>query len=597
MIATQRTTHRTTEVATGRVALSDGARLFYRHWQPAVPARHALVLLHRGHEHSGRLEDVVTALGLADVAVFAWDARGHGHSDGARGQTPSFARLVRDLEEFTRHIRDRHGFQHDQLTVLGHSVGAVIATTWVHDYAPRIAGLVLVTPAFAIRLYVPFAIPGLRALTRLRRGRPTFIKSFVSGRLLTHDRAQAARYDTDPLISRDIPAHVLVQMRDAAQRVVDDAAVIRVPTLVLTGGADWVVRLDAQRRFFGMLGASDKHMRVFDGLYHDLLHERDRAAVLGEIRSFVDRAGDRQRPAPLLDADCAGPTHDEHAALCLPLPVWQPRRWGFALQSLALRTVGRLSTGIRLGLETGFDSGQTLDYVYADRPRGALGIGRWIDRAYLNSIGWRGIRERKRNIDTLLEQTIAAILGRGETVRILDIATGVGRAVLDAMRHHDGAPIEAVLRDNVEANLARGRAMAAARNLTGVRFDRGDAFDPRSLAAVDPAPNLALVSGLYELFPANEPVRRSLRGVAAALRRGTTDRGPAFLVYTGQPWHPQLETIARVLDNRDGEAWCMRRRSQEELDDLVADAGFEKIDTRIDDDGIFTVSLARLVRP
>ena len=67
-----------------------------------------------------------------------------------------------------------------------------------------------------------------------------------------------------------------------------------------------------------------------------------------------------------------------------------------------------------------------------------------------------------------------------------------------------------------------------------------------------------------------------------------------YLIYTGQPWHPQLEMIARALtSHRDGQAWVMRRRSQQELDQLVAAAGFEKLEQRIDEWGIFTVSVAR----
>jgi hypothetical protein len=65
-----------------------------------------------------------------------------------------------------------------------------------------------------------------------------------------------------------------------------------------------------------------------------------------------------------------------------------------------------------------------------------------------------------------------------------------------------------------------------------------------------------------------------------------------FLIYTGQPWHPQLEMIARVLTNREGQRWIMRRRTQEELDDLVRSAGFAKQEMEIDRAGIFTVSLA-----
>ena len=83
-------------------------------------------------------------------------------------------------------------------------------------------------------------------------------------------------------------------------------------------------------------------------------------------------------------------------------------------------------------------------------------------------------------------------------------------------------------------------------------------------------------------------VLRSLKGIADAVPEG------GWLVYTGQPWHPQLELIARALtSHRAGQAWVMRRRVQAEMDQLVDEAGFEKIEQRIDEWGIFTVSLAR----
>jgi len=85
-------------------------------------------------------------------------------------------------------------------------------------------------------------------------------------------------------------------------------------------------------------------------------------------------------------------------------------------------------------------------------------------------------------------------------------------------------------------------------------------------------------------------VRRSLAGLAAAVRPG------GYLVYTGQPWHPQLEMIARALtSHREGQAWIMRRRTQAEMDQLVERAGFRKIDQRIDEFGIFTVAMAERV--
>src|SRR5262249_49446032 len=115
----------------------------------------------------------------------------------------------------------------------------------------------------------------------------------------------------------------------------------------------------------------------------------------------------------------------------------------------------------------------------------------------------------------------------------------------------------------------------------------GGAFEGRGGRGGEPKPALGVVSGLYELFPDNSMVRRSLAGVAAAIPPG------GYLVYTGQPWHPQLELIARALtSHRQGQAWIMRRRTQGEMDQLVEAAGFRKLEQRVDEFGTFTVSLA-----
>jgi alpha-beta hydrolase superfamily lysophospholipase len=103
----------------------DGTRLFYRHWpavKPASPAK-ALVLFHRGHEHSGRLQHIANELGLDDFAMFAWDARGHGKSPGERGDSPSFAASVKDVDTFVRHVSTAHGVAMENITVVAQSVG------------------------------------------------------------------------------------------------------------------------------------------------------------------------------------------------------------------------------------------------------------------------------------------------------------------------------------------------------------------------------------------------------------------------------------------------------------------------------------------
>jgi len=571
------------------MALPDGTELFYRAWLPEKPTDKTLLLFHRGHEHSGRFQDVIEELDLKDVAVFAWDARGHGRSPGDRGYAPSFRCLVKDMDCFVRHVAETFDKPVENMVVMAPSVGAVTVAAWVHDYAPPIRAMILAAPAFRVKLYVPFAIPGLRLLQKLKGNRKSFVTSYVKAKMLTHDAEQAQRYDADPLIAKSIAVNILLDLHDASARLIEDAGAIRVPTLVMTGGADWVVRNRDQQRFYDRLGSPIKQMRRFDGMYHDLLHEKDRHLVLDEAREFIIEAFERGEAAPpALDADRRGYTREEYDRLARPLKPLSPKWIGYTTQRLGMATVGRLSRGVQLGWKTGFDSGQTLDYVYENRPRGRLLVGKLIDRMYLESIGWRGIRQRKVNLEKLLKDAIGRVRDSDRPVRLLDIAAGAGRYILETIKAVSGDDLTALLRDNVSANLEAGKKLAQAMGLDNVAFHLGDAFDEQSIATVDPPPNVTVVSGLYELFGDNKKVLASLRGVAQAMRAG------GYLVYTGQPWHPQVEMIARVLINRDGDPWIMRRRTQQEMDELVRAAGFRKIDMEIDEYGIFTVSLAKI---
>ena len=567
--------------ATEHVAMmSDGVALSYRAWLPPTPTKKALLLFHRGHEHSGRWQGTVNALAQDDLAVFAWDARGHGKSPGERGSATNLARVIKDVEEFVRHIAEEHQIALEDMVVLGHSVGAVIVAAWVHDYAPPIRGMILATPAFRVKLYVPLAVPFLRLRQKLFG--PGYVKSYVKASVLTHDRDQAERYNADPLIFRQIAVNILLDLFDTSTRLLADAGAITVPTLILSAGSDWVVKMSAQRKFFERLSSPVKRMEVFPGFYHAVFHEKDRHLLLAKAADFIQErfAGPPDRFS-LLDADKHGYTKAEYDRLKAP---GSPR---FALSRWVTKTGGRLSRGIQLGWRAGFDSGLTLDYVYENRPQGITSIGRLIDRSYLNSIGWRGIRLRRAHLEQVLRDTIRKTHAAGHPVRILDIASGPARYVLETIHQLSEIPVTAMLRDYKQENLDAARRLATELGLKDVTIVGGDAFDRDSLAAVLPRPTIAIVSGLYELFPENEPVLNSLHGLADAVEPG------GHLIYTNQPWHPQVEFIARVLTNREGKPWIMRRRTQAEMDELVRTAGFTKLCQEIDPWGIFTVSVAR----
>ncbi len=152
------------------------------------------------------------------------------------------------------------------------------------------------------------------------------------------------------------------------------------------------------------------------------------------------------------------------------------------------------------------------------------------------AIGWRGIRQRKVHLEELIGAAIKRLKSEGRSTNILDIACGHGRYVIDAVVRADEMPDSIHLRDYSPINVLAGNKLIRDRGLEAIaHMEEGDAFNEESLAAVTPQPDLAIVSGLYELFPDNTLINRSLSGLARVQKPGS------LLIYTNQPWHPQLK--------------------------------------------------------
>lgn len=385
-----------------------------------------------------------------------------------------------------------------------------------------------------------------------------FINSYVKGRYLTHDRQRVASFNNDPLITRAIAVNILLDLYKTSERIIRDAAAITLPTQLLISGDDYVVHRQPQIDFYQRLRSPLKELHLLPGFYHDTLGEENRAQAFEKMQSFISRLyANKSQKFDYQHEDRTGPSADRWRLLSGgPVPL-SPVDLAYRFMRKAMKLFGAHSAGLHLGMSTGFDSGSSLDYVYQNQPQGSNAFGRLIDKIYLNSVGWRGIRQRKTHLQILIKQAVADLHAKGLAVRVVDIAAGHGRYVLDALAN-EPAVSDILLRDYSELNVAQGQAMIAQRGMSGrVRFEQGDAFNPEELSALTPRPTLAIVSGLYELFPENEQVKNSLAGLANAIEPG------GILIYTGQPWHPQLEMIAGVLtSHKDGKPWVMRVRSQ-----------------------------------
>ncbi|MFT6985928.1 MAG: alpha-beta hydrolase superfamily lysophospholipase [Psychromonas sp.] len=563
---------------TGTFTTFDGHSLFFRKWKDEnCDNGKILLLLHRGHEHSARLHDVAENEAFKGYTIYSFDNRGHGYSEVEAAF--EFMNLVRDLNAFVAFVCAKEDKTEQDIFVIANSVAGVVAATWVHDYAPKIKGMALVAPAFKIKLYLPFAKPLLKFALKFKANMN--ITSYVKSKFLTHALNEQVKYDNDPRITPKIPAKQLTTLLDTGERIVADAAMITVPTLVLSAGKDYVVDSKVQGDFYANLSSPLKCLIELDGFYHGVLYEENAQFAIDAIaqfaaESFADTATDiSARVIAVTQQEC-----DKISYGSLPIAL----QINYLMQRTSMKYLGFMSKGMEIGLQYGFDSGVTLDHVYKNKPEGVTAVGRFIDKGFLNSIGWKGIRQRKVNSIASIKEKINALQDAGKEVKILDIAGGPARYLIEIADQHRDVIVQ--VRDYQSQNVEQGRALALERGLTNITYTQSDAFDPGNYENNDFQPNIVIISGVFELFPDNPLIINAIKGVASLIE----DQG--FLIYTGQPWHPQLQQIANVLGNHQQSKWIMRRRGQYELDYLFAQHGFEKDNMHIDDWGIFTVSSA-----
>ncbi len=599
----------------------DGTAIYFRYWL-TMPLEHIkkskqqhttqhrqVILLHRGHEHSGRLAELGQEFAAAGYQVFAWDARGNGRSGGIKDHAESVTELERDLNDFVQLVIGQTGIAIDDTLIVASSIGAVLAAAWIHDYAPNIRGMILGTPALRIRLYMPFAIPSLKVARTL--GLMSRVSSYVKAQVLTHDKEAQQAYNADPLISSSISTDLLIDTHATGQRLLDDAGAITVPTFVLCAGKDYVVDKQAERDFYEAINTPMKRWQLYPDSYHAIFHETNKADVFADCIDFAEQVFSTPVQAPdLRKAHINSASKDKVDRLAI-----KPFNPSFAITRFAMQKFGHVSDAIATGLEHGFDSGHSLDHVYYNQPSGQNKFGQAVDKFYLNNIGWQGIRIRREHILELAREALADIkLANQKQVnqnspdepyqpKLLDIASGHGFYAFDLLTEFES--LHAELRDYEIHNIQALQEKAARLEITNrVTTCQKDAFDSASYsnikkgsASAKETPlkksgfDIAIASGVFELFSDNTLPATALAGIYKSLK------ADGYLIYTNQPWHPEQEFISKTLNNHRGSSWVMRCRSQAEMDQLVTCAGFKKVAMRIDRFGIFTVSLAIKTAP
>jgi alpha-beta hydrolase superfamily lysophospholipase len=267
---------------------ADGRLLFEQHWLPAATARAHVAIVHGYAEHSGRYAHVGEALAARGYAVHALDLRGHGRSEGDRAIVRSFNEYLTDVRAFLTRVRARAGGRRTFL--LGHSMGGTIVALELAVDQPAIAGAMLsggVLPSSG----APRIVRAILALVGRLFPKLPLVK--LNAAHVSRDPEVVRRYEEDPLVYRGrIRAGMIAAMGRAVQRIDRDARTITLPMLIMHGTEDLLAAPEGSQRLFDAISSSDKTLKMYEGLHHEILNEPEQEQVIADTAAWLDaRAG------------------------------------------------------------------------------------------------------------------------------------------------------------------------------------------------------------------------------------------------------------------------------------------------------------------
>ncbi|MCB1168530.1 MAG: lysophospholipase [Leptospiraceae bacterium] len=270
-----------------KIITDDGLRLFTQAWVPPRPKKH-LVIHHGFGEHSDRYGNVLRILADQDMAIYAFDARGHGRSQGKKGDCSGIERYVTDLELFLLHIKEKWGVRKPYL--LGHSMGGLVAaafaTTQLNQW--EIKALLLSAPGLRVKL-TPLMQLKKSAGYVLRMLKPDLImEAGLDLNFLSHDRGVITAYQKDPLVHGKVSVRMALSLLNFGEVVLEKAYKVKLPVWIGHGSDDGIADPSGSMEFYEKIASTDRSMQIYEGLYHEIFNEI-RPDPLLDLRNWLSK--------------------------------------------------------------------------------------------------------------------------------------------------------------------------------------------------------------------------------------------------------------------------------------------------------------------
>lgn len=261
-----------------------GIRIYY-HKQIPPDARGLIMISHGFGEHYGLYEEFIDFLVENGYGVCAYDHRAHGRSEEERGHIDRFEFFIEDMAVVVRRLKQEH--QDLPLFMFGHSMGALIAFNYGIQHPEGIRGQVFTGSAVGRPVGTGF-IPG-RLFTLFKRYFARVKIYSVFARKGTRNKGFSGKLKDDPYMLKYQTVGLVCEFLYRGIAVAKgNASGYRLPVLFLHGKADRIIPYSASVEIFKQITSEDKTLKLYEGLYHELVREPEREEVWQDILVWLE---------------------------------------------------------------------------------------------------------------------------------------------------------------------------------------------------------------------------------------------------------------------------------------------------------------------
>jgi len=269
----------------GKLKGQGNLALFYQGYLPVESPRAVLLIVHGLAEHIGRYMNVVDYFVPRGYAIYGFDQRGHGQSEGIRGYVERFSYYIDDIKTFFDMVRGEHPGV--TFFILGHSVGGLIAITYSLNHQNELDGLILsgatIKPGESLS---PVKIMLARLLSLVM---PKMGIDVIDASAISQDQAVVNAYINDPFVYRGkIRARLGAELIKAMQVLPNQMSDIQLPVLIMSGSADRLSNPEGSRFLYNRISSRDKTIKFYDGFYHEIFNEPGRNQVFGDMENWLN---------------------------------------------------------------------------------------------------------------------------------------------------------------------------------------------------------------------------------------------------------------------------------------------------------------------